>query len=171
MTSWAAPSSRLRQISASIGGEPTPDIRALPANWWRRAYDLDANRLAPDLNWPEPLAPTAYKQSLLTRLSDFMNGRQREVWITTDSRNQLNGLAAIQSEWTRSHVVTLRVGLDAAGQVERPLLSKVIRRLGYLSRRNVRIDHPEDDTIVNDLLSEANFSLQRTLTHMRYDLP
>ncbi len=171
MTTWSAAPSRLRQIPASVAGEPVPDIRALPNSLWRRAYDLDVARLAPDLNWPEPLAPNAYRQTLFGRISDFMNGRQREVWAVMDNRSQLTGLASISSEWTRSHVVTLRTATSDMGQLERPLLAKVVRRLAYLPRRNVRIDHPEDDIIVNALLSEANFSPQRTLTHMRYDLP
>lgn len=171
MTTWSATTSRLRQIPPSVGGEPVPDIRPLPNNWWRRAYDLDTGRLAPDLNWPEPLATDAYRRTLWGRFSDFLNARQRETWVTTDDRDQLTGLTTIASELGRSHVLTLRVRTEAAGRLERPLLAKAIRRLGYLAHRNVRIDHPEEDIIVNALLREANFSSQRTLTHMRYDLP
>lgn len=170
MTTWSAAPSRLRQIPATIGGELAPDIRPLPGNWWRRAYDLDVSRLAPDLNWPEPLAPGAYKQTVWGRINDFFNGRQREVWMAIDEGHQLAGLAAVSSEWGRSHVLTLRVDAAKAGQLERPLLAKAIRRLAYLARRNTRIDHPEDDIVVSALLSEANFAPQRTLTHMRYDI-
>ena len=59
---------------------------------------------------------------------------------------------------------------DAAGRLERPLLAKLVRRLQYLPRRNVRIDHPDNDIVTNALLTEANFTVQRTLTHMRLDL-
>lgn len=171
VTTWSATPSRLRPIPASVGGEPVPDTRPLPNSWWRRAYDLDVTSLPPDLNWPEPLGTDAYRRTVFGRLNDFLNGRQRETWMTTGDRDQLTGLAAIASEWGRSHVVTVRAAANSTGQVERPLLAKTIRRLGYLARRNVRIDHPEDDIIVNALLREANFSPQRTLTHMRYDLP
>jgi ribosomal protein S18 acetylase RimI-like enzyme len=170
MTTWSATPSRLRQIPASVGGEAAPDIRTLPGGWWRRAYELDVARLAPDLNWPEPLTDSAYRQTLFSRFDDFLNGRQREVW-TTAHANHLTGLVAINSEWGRSHIITLRVRAQFAGQLERPLLAKAVRRLAYLARRNTRIDHPEEDIIVNALLSEANFTPQRTLTHMRYDLP
>jgi hypothetical protein len=54
--------------------------------------------------------------------------------------------------------------------LERPLLAKLMRRLQYLPRRNVQIDHPDDDELVNSLLQEANFQPRRTLTHMRLDL-
>ncbi|MEZ4516343.1 MAG: GNAT family N-acetyltransferase [Chloroflexota bacterium] len=170
MTTWSATASRLRQIPASVNGNPVPEIRPLPGNLWRHAYDLDTIYVAPDLNWPEPLPKDAYQQTWLGRVRDFMSGRQREVWMTTGNLNQLNGLASITSEWGRPHVVALRFAAGTTDQLARPLLAKVVRRLAYLSRRNVRIEHPEDDTIVNDLLHEANFSAQRTLTHMRYDL-
>lgn len=170
MTTWSASASRLRQIPASAGGESVPDIRPLPSGRWRQAFDLDVACLGPDLNWPEPLATTAYRRTILGRFGDFMNGRQREVWATTDRENKLDGLATILSEWSRPHVISLRVRADVANQLERPLLSKLIRRLAYLGRRNVRIDHPEADFVVSALLDEANFSAQRTLTHMRYDL-
>ena len=70
----------------------------------------------------------------------------------------------------RSHLLTLRVHPDTAGRLERPLLAKLVRRLQYLPRRNVRIDHPDNDSVAGALLSEANFTVQRTLTHMRLDL-
>lgn len=171
MTTWTATASRLRQIPASVNGEGTPDIRTMPASWWRQAYELDLARVAPDLNWPEPLAPDSYRQTIFGRLSDFVNGRQREVWVTNGSDSRLTGLATISSEWAHSHLIAIRVANSERGKLERPLLAKLTRRLAYLPRRNVRILHPDDDLIVNDLLQEANFTSQRTLTHMRYDLP
>ena len=171
MTTWSATASRLRQIPASVGNEILPDIRTMPGGWWRQAYELDVARLGPDLNWPEPIAPDAYRQTLFGRLGDFLSGRQREVWSTSDGHDRLTGLATISSEWAHSHLIALRVANSERGHLERPLLAKITRRLAYLPRRNVRIYNPEDDLIVNDLLREANFSSQRTLTHMRFDLP
>ena len=54
--------------------------------------------------------------------------------------------------------------------MERPLLAKLIRRLHYLPRRNVEVEHPDNDELVNALLQEANFQPRRTLTHMRLDI-
>ncbi len=76
----------------------------------------------------------------------------------------------MQAAHDLSHYVTLRIRPDLAGQLEKPLLAKVMRRLHYLPRRNVRIDHPEADEVTSALLKESNFSAQRTLTHMRLDV-
>jgi hypothetical protein len=99
-----------------------------------------------------------------------MNSRLFETWAAAEVNDRLAGLATISSQWGRSHLLTLRVHPDAAGRLERPLLAKLVRRLQYLPRRNVRIDHPDDDIVTNALLTEANFTVQRTLTHMRLDL-
>ena len=56
------------------------------------------------------------------------------------------------------------------GRLERPLLAKMTRRLQTMANRPVRVDHPENDLVMNDLLREANLSPRRTLTHMRLDL-
>jgi hypothetical protein len=66
--------------------------------------------------------------------------------------------------------MALRIHPAWRGQLERPLLAKAIRRISYLSTRNVRIDHPDDDQLTDQLLQEANFQPRRTLTHMSLDL-
>ncbi len=170
MTTWYATRSRIRQIAADTDGHLHPRIDLLPSRLWREAYELDTSHVHRDLNWPEPLPPDAYRRTWWQRAMDFFNGRQVETWSTTDSGGNLNGLVNLSCEWGRSHILTLRVRPDFAGQLERPLLAKAIRRLQYLPRRNVRIDHPEADELTGHLLKEANFTIQRTLTHMRLDL-
>jgi hypothetical protein len=76
----------------------------------------------------------------------------------------------IWSEWGRPHQIALRVHPAWKGQLERPLLAKAIRRINYLSPRIVRIDHPDDDELTNQLLQAANFQPRRTLTHMSLDI-
>ncbi len=168
MTTWYASASRFSQIS--LGDGPSPDIQPLSGRQWRDAYALDTACVPADLNWPEPLPPDAYRRTLWQKVADFMNGRQSETWITTDSHAALTGLASITSEWGRSHIITLRVKPEWKGRLERPLVAKTFRRLKYLARRSVRIDHPEEDEITAQLLQEANFTVQRTLTHMRLDI-
>jgi hypothetical protein len=142
----------------------------LAGNRWRDAFEVDRASLLPDLNWPEPLAPDAYKLGLWERFDNFVNGRQVETWVVEGNGQPLAGLAAIKTEWGKPHQLTLRVRPEFAGHLERPLLAKLLRRLSYLSRRNVRIDHREDDEITSNLLREANFSPKRTLTYMRLEL-
>ncbi len=170
MTTWYATASRMREIPAMLPGESAPDIELLAGRQWREAYELDTTHVKADLNWPEPLSPDAYHRGLWQRFGDMLNGRQNETWATSDSRDRLTGLASIYGEWGRSYILTLRIHPERAGQLERPLLAKAIRRLHYLPRRNVRIDHPEADERTSALLRESNFTVQRTLTHMRLDI-
>jgi ribosomal protein S18 acetylase RimI-like enzyme len=170
MSNWYAYPSRLRTIPGAAHGRPGPYIRELYRHEWRAAYELDRICLHPDLNWPDPLLPDAYKSGLWRRLLDFFNGRRSETWVTTGNHNRLTGLVSILSEWGRAHQLSIRVHPAWRGQLERPLLAKALRRLRYLPRRNLRLNHSDDDPVMNQLLREANFRLRRTLTHMRLDL-
>lgn len=167
MTAWRASASSLRPIDAATSGGRVPYIRELRGSEWRDAYRLDQAALNPDLNWPEPLPHDAYKLNFWRRIVNFFNGRSIETWVIPDASEQPIGLASILSEWGRSHRVSVRVHPTWQGEMERPLVAKALRRLQYLPRRNVRIDHPDDDVEMNNLLQEANFSPKRTLTHMR----
>lgn len=170
MVAWYALASRLRFIDPVANGSgSSPFIRELRAQEWQAAYRLDRIGLHPDLNWPEALPSDAYKKGLWRTLVNFLNGRQIETWVTTNNQNQLVGLGSIISEWGRPHQAVIRVHPAWQGQLERPLLAKLIRRFHYLPRRNVRIDHP-DDEVMNELLADANFQPRRTLTHMRLDI-
>lgn len=169
VTTWQTPVSRLRSLPPIVADEQiVPRIRELRRSEWRAAHALDTLALPPDLNWPEPLPFDAYRHNLLRRLGDFVNGRQIETWVTR-SGDQLTGLGSILTEWGRTHAISLRVHPAWQGQLERPLLAKLVRRLQYLPRRNVRIDHPDEDLVTSALLREANFQPKRTLTHMRLD--
>lgn len=169
MTHWVASAYRLRRLELNLD-TIGPPIRELKRHEWKAAYVLDHQALHADLHWPEQLKQDAYKSGFWVKVMNLLNGRQAETWVTTAGRNQLVGLAHIASEWGRAHEVSLRVHPSWQGRLERPLLAKLIRRLQYLPRRNVQIDHPDDDELVNALLQEANFQPRRTLTHMRLNL-
>ena len=168
-TYWVTSSSRLRRLDLNKA-QGDPPIRELKRHEWQTAFALDQQALHNDLNWPEQLKPDAYKTGFWVKAVNFLNGRHKETWVTSDAQNQLTGLATISSEWGRSHRAAIRVHPSWRGQLERPLLAKLIRRLHYLPRRNVQIEHPDDDELMNALLQEANFQPRRTLTHMRLDL-
>jgi hypothetical protein len=100
-----------------------------------------------------------------------LNGRKIETWIIAapidqDRKQQLIGMATINSEWGRPHNLELRVLPAWEDKIERPLLAKVIRRLRYLRGTNILMDHIADDEAVNNLLQEANFNTRRKLTFM-----
>ncbi|MCC6605832.1 MAG: GNAT family N-acetyltransferase [Anaerolineae bacterium] len=169
ITHWTASVSRLRRLELNLE-TPSPHIRELRRHEWRSAFALDHEALHPDLNWPELPQPDMYKNGLWARVVDFFNGRQSETWVISSTKNQLIGLAALSSEWASSHQAAIRVHPAWTGRLERPLLAKLIRRLQQQSRRNVQLDHPDDDELMNALLQEANFQPRRTLTHMRLDI-
>ncbi|MEZ4512792.1 MAG: GNAT family N-acetyltransferase [Chloroflexota bacterium] len=167
MIEWQAMASRLRELPLV---DNRVETRPLRRPEWQEAYQLDLSCLHPDLNWPDPVRMDAYKTGWWRQLGNFLNGRQQETWTTSSSSGQLIGMATIASEWGRVHRLSVRVRPAWRGQLERPLIAKLIRRLRYLPRRNLRIDHPDQDENVNQLLEEANFTARRTLTHMRLDL-
>ncbi|MBK8934753.1 MAG: GNAT family N-acetyltransferase [Candidatus Promineifilaceae bacterium] len=165
MTTWTAVAGRVHALE----NPSTIPIRELRAREWHQAYDLDRLALSPDLNWPEPILPDTYRLGFWRRVANFTNARTAETWVAA-RHERLVGMASIWSEWGRAHQLLLRVQPNWMGELERPLLAKALRRLPYLPRRNIRIDHPADDQLTNDLLREANFKPQRTLIHMRLDL-
>lgn len=166
ITTWRCAAQRLRHMEPTVGTA----IHELSRHDWQKAYQLDTAALPMDLNWPEPLPIDAYHRGLWRQFENFLNGRRSEVWVTRDTTNQLTGLVGIWSEWGRPHQIALRVHPSWKGQLERPLLAKAIRRINYLSPRIVRIDHPDDDELTNQLLQTANFQPRRTLTHMSLDI-
>ncbi len=175
MTSWYASYNQFRLLPLSTSNR-SPDrignlfIRPLRGREWLQAWRLDQSSVAPDLNWPEPLPRDAYKQGFGRWLSNLFAGRQAETWAVENLDEELVGLGTILSEWGRAHGLSLRVNPEWQGKVERPLMAKLLRRLQYMARRNIRIDHPAGDEVTSDLLREANFHPRRTLTVMRRDL-
>lgn len=169
MTTWRASVSRLHEILPT-NGEKDLLIRPMRRSQWHAAYQVDIDSLHPDLNWPEPIPQPFYKTGFWQTISNFMNGRRQETWVVTDKHGHLAGVASIINEWLQAYEMTFRVPPRWHGQVERPLLAKLVHRLQGMSQRNIRIHHAANDEVVNNLLKEANFSAQRTLTHMRWNV-
>jgi ribosomal protein S18 acetylase RimI-like enzyme len=176
MSSWEASYAQVRLLPVERSRR-NPDragahfVRPLRSGEWQAAWEMDRDSLAPDLSWPEPLEPDAYRTGVWRRLDQFLSGRRQEYWVAVNGRDELAGLASLVSEWGRAHSLALRVPPAGRGDVERALLAKLLRRLEYLPRRHIRLDHPAGDAAVTDLLCEANFTTRRTLTVMRYDCP
>ena len=166
MTNWYSSVSRLRIVET----DRVPSIRKMRSKEWQAAFRLDQMSLHPDLNWPELPDPNMYRSGWLRELGNAINGRRSETWVATNGRNQLAGLTYISSEWGRTHLISLRVHPSWRGQLERPLMAHLTHELKYYPRRNIRIDHPDEDEVMGLLLREANFQPRRSLTHMRLDL-
>jgi ribosomal protein S18 acetylase RimI-like enzyme len=169
---WETTSIRLRNLPAGDGGY---EVRPLRGQDWAAAYHLDRACVNPNLNWPAPKTSDHYKSGLRRWITNFLNGRKTESWIIASAteeehKQQLVGLATINSEWGRPHNLELRVLPQWRGRLERPLLSKLIRRLSYLRGTNILMDHLSGDETVNSLLPEANFQTRRYLTFMHLSI-
>lgn len=175
ITSWYSSYSRMALLPLSPGESGTSAtgsvfLRPLRRHEWADAWRLDRASLHPDLNWPEPLPRDAYKMGIMRWLSNLLNGRRAETWVAWSQEDEMVGLGTILSEWGRVHTLSLRVDPTWRGRIERILLAKLLRRLQYLPRRNLRMDHPADDAVTTSLLREANFNARRTLTVMKLEV-
>jgi GNAT superfamily N-acetyltransferase len=170
MVSWERTGARSLEweASAMLTGamEPAPFIRPLRWHEWRMAMSLDRACLHPDLNWPEPLADDYYRTTLSRSLDNWVTGRRVEHWIVEDERRLL-ALASLESRVGRPHQLALRVRPGLTETLAPHLLAKLLRRLGYVRRGDVAIDHPAEDTPVTHLLTGAGFRPRRTLTVMK----
>lgn len=167
MVEWRTSTSRLRELAASTPDTPTVEVRPLRGHQWQAAYTLDSTSQHPDLTWPEPAPADFYRQGLWRSFLNLLSSRTQEAWATQDEKGQLTGLASLISDWGRPYSITIRRHPDWQGKLERPLLSKLIRRLQHMTRRNVVLHYPDNDPVMDQLLRAANFSQRRALTHMR----
>lgn len=173
MNRWQTSPSNLRYVQ--IHANSVGHLRALGRQDWRAAYHLDRAIVHPDLNWPTPPSPDFYKTGLWRSMVDFLNGRKLAAWVLemrsgANGGRKLIGLVSISSEWGRP--IWLRMRVDPAWQeeVEPPLLNNAIKHLKRNRSGTIRINHPADDQLTNQLFSDANFRIQRSLTIMTLDL-
>lgn len=145
-------------------------VTELPRSRWQDAYQLDLMTPHADLYWPEPLVRDEYRRNLKRRISDFLSGSHFEAWMVAEGSNNLQGIATISSEWGRAHQLRIRVHPDRQGDLESALIHKLLRRLQYLPRRQVRLLHDAHDDVMNELLPELRFRPERTLTQMQRTL-
>ncbi len=149
---------------------PHFEIRPLRRSEAEEAFRLDTAAFPPALSWPEPISPAAYQPGLFERISNFLIGRQEEVWVAVDARQKIIGLGKLESEWGRPHQIKIRIGAPDLPDLDRLLLAKLLRRLKYLSRKPILIDHRKPDIELENLLLEAGFDRKRTLVTMACSL-
>lgn len=163
MSSWQVSAHQLNELSQNSSGLI---IRPLARSEWEVAIQLDRAVAHPDLDWPEPLPYDIYKSGFWRWFYNLVNGRQVETW-TTVRQGQMAGIAQITSEFGRPHQLRVRVASEWQAELTRPLLAKLLRRLGYLRYRSATIDHPAEDETMKPLLRQAGFRVIRTLTTMK----
>ena len=164
-TYWVATPGSWRELATTSPAE----IRPMRHSEFRQAYDLDISTFPIDLNWPDPINHNSYRQNFLKRLDQFFNGKSTENWVIANN-NELFALGSIWSEWGRPHRLTLRVKDAHRDELLPPMFAKLLRRLRYVRRRHVSIEHRMDDELMNDMLVSANFFAKRNLTTMKLKL-
>ena len=171
VTTWNLLGSRNRLPNIEpLPAENRIEVCELPRARWQDAYQLDLATPQADLYWPEPLARDEYRRNLKRRISDFLSGRRFEIWMVADGSGSLQGMATINSEWGRVHQLRIRVRSDRQGNLEAALLHRLLQRLQFLPRRQVRLFHDADDDVMNELLPALRFRPDRILTQMRLTL-
>lgn len=164
---------RLRSLAPSHVKQISID--ELSRKEWQAAYELDRRSVNPDLTWPIPPAHDQYKFDLRRRLGNLLNGRHFEGWvcrvrIPETRQTTLVGLATITSDWGRPTWLRLRIDPNFRGQVEGALLTRAIKQLRRHRRATIRLSHPAEDHLTNELLQEANFRIKRSLSVLSLDM-
>lgn len=173
MKRWQASPSNLRYVPIRV--DFVGQVRSIGRRDWRSAYHLDRAIVQPDLNWPVPPASDFYKTSTWRSIVDLLNGRKFKAWIVEmptgpSGKRKLIGLYSISSEWGRPTWLRIRVDPAWQEEVEPQLLNNAIKQLKQNRSGTIKINHLADDQLANQLLSEANFRIQRSLTIMTLDL-
>jgi GNAT superfamily N-acetyltransferase len=171
LTTWVLLSSRhYAPPDAYFYQDNGVEVIKMPPSRWLDAYRLDMMSNQAQLNWPDPLQRYEYRNNFKRRITDFFKGKSFETWAVFGRGNDLQGLAAINSEWGRAHQLRVRVHPSKQGALESALLRKLLFRLQVMPRRQVRLLHDADDAVMNDLLPALRFRPDRSLTQMHLEL-
>jgi ribosomal protein S18 acetylase RimI-like enzyme len=150
------------------------DIRLRGPSQWAEQFAL-ASLVRPEgLTWGHPLRPQDFRPGPIKRLDQLLAGRAEEHWVLTEPAHgpaggQLMGSLTVQFNGPDGDRLGLLVHPRYAGQLERPLLVRGLRRLG---RRpwQTRLEYNADDEAASQVLTELGFRPRRTLRWMRSSL-
>ncbi|MCS6910956.1 MAG: GNAT family N-acetyltransferase [Anaerolineales bacterium] len=142
------------------------EIRLRERHEWMRELNLAQLARPEGLSWNRPLSVAEFRPSLLRRLEAFFNGEMEEHWLAVTPQEQIVGALIIVTGLMEGDRLTVLAHPAFRGRVERALLIRGLRRLG--SRPwNIHLEHPLNDTYVNDLLRDFSFTAMRTLHWMK----
>jgi ribosomal protein S18 acetylase RimI-like enzyme len=156
--------------SAIPAHEPSRfDIRLRGEREWVDELNLAELARPEGLLWNRPLSVAEFRPSLLRRFETFLNGEVEEHWLAVTPQDQVVGALAIVTGLADGDRLNVLAHPALRGQVERALLIRGLRRLGPRPW-SIRIEHPADDTYVNDLLRDFSFTVARTLRWMKKEV-
>jgi ribosomal protein S18 acetylase RimI-like enzyme len=145
--------------------------RLRPSEWqaeYALAQQVRSNNQG-GLGWLMPLHKKYFHTSLWKQFLNFFSLNNTEKLIIRDEINQ-QILASLWIENSMS-IMNIRIRLMTAPHIEQKpyvnaLLNHVLQRFG---RATILLEHPHDDTVVNELLTHYQFRAKRDLWHMRLD--
>ena len=137
---------------------------------WREEYRL-AQRVRPPerggLGWLEPLHERHFRTSLLGRILGGFGLRSQERLVIRDETGELAAALWIETGFASNTRLKLMTLPRVQGLYDDALLHTAIRRYGHTV---MRIDHPMDEHVTNDLLAAYGFRRLRSLVNMRWDV-
>ncbi|MEM8860168.1 MAG: N-acetyltransferase [Chloroflexota bacterium] len=145
-------------------------LRPLRKEDAKAALKLDQFVFNKNLNWPDVPTGNYYKNDFGTLFRRFFLGTNLEIWVAESFNKQIVGIGVIENEIGRPYHVKLRIAPEWRHLVERPLMAKLTRRLGYMRAKTITAQQDVNQTSVENLFREAGFGLKRTLTVMQLDL-
>jgi ribosomal protein S18 acetylase RimI-like enzyme len=166
-TNWVRSSHAAPPVFAATGHA----LRLRGPNEWAQQFALAALVRPEGLTWGHPLRPEDFRPGALKRLDHLVSGRSQEHWVLSEPAHaaaggRLIGSLTIHFNGTDGDRLGLLVHPDFAGQLERPLLVRGLRRLG---RRpwTTRVEYAADDDAASAILTDLGFQPKRTLRWMR----
>jgi ribosomal protein S18 acetylase RimI-like enzyme len=163
-TSWTRPG-----YAEPPAYEPAPvDIRLRERGEWAAQLAL-ARRVSPEgLAWGKPLRESDFRSTVLGFVDQVVTGRYVEHWVGI-SREQVIGSITVNTSPADGDRLNLLVHPAYAGQIERPLLARGLRRLGKRPWM-ARLDYNAEDESAAGVLRGLGFQAGRVLRWMRADL-
>ncbi len=137
------------------------DVRLRGAAEWQAQWQLAQLTRPFGLQWNRPLETSTFRPTFWQQVEAFLEGQSVEHWIAEAASARVAGSLLINFNGWSSDTLTLLVHPDFAGQVERPLLVRGLRRLGQRPW-SIAIEHPTDDEPTTALLRELDFQPGRT---------
>lgn len=159
----------------ALPGAPPPDpvsyhiTRRRPSEW-RQEYAL-AQRVRPaeqgGIGWLKPIHPSQFHRSIWRQISDWFSMGGLERLVIRDSHSE----DLLASLWVETGIASSRARFTLLAE---PLHDVIHALLSFGRRRfyshNIVLEHPDDDSIANEILRELRFRKERTVWHMRLTL-
>jgi hypothetical protein len=160
----------------SYGQVPdAPDVNAFIRRRHRSEWKQELARaefMRPDdrggLGWMRPLHPAHFRRGFWASIGDFFNLRGYERLVAVDADGITQGSIWMETAFGMSARLTLLIESGARGIYDDFLLNNIVRRYG---RGVLTCEHPDDDVVTSDVLSRYRFMRQRTVVHMRWEVP